>query len=153
MFLWKSVTKKTFILSSPTFVEFFVCGIMGRFGDNWIYNMKKIISNSYQFVIIVLISITTLLFVDCSGSDLASVHKGTPKVTKAQFDQLKVGMSLSEIKRVIGGDCVVQSESGEVGSQFHTVMYGCDGKGQLGANMNFMMQGGKLINKAQYGLQ
>ena len=74
-------------------------------------------------------------------------------MTKTQFDQLKVGMSLIEIKRVIGGDCVVQSESGEVGSQFHTVMYGCDGKGQLGANMNFMMQGGKLINKAQFGLE
>jgi hypothetical protein len=115
--------------------------------------MKKIISTSFQFVIIVLISMTTLLFIGCKGSDLASVHKGTPKVTKAQFDQLRTGMSLSQIKSVIGGDCVVTSESGETGSQFHTVMYGCDGKGQLGANMSFMMQGGKLINKAQFGLQ
>ena len=115
--------------------------------------MKKIISNSFQFVIIVLIIMTTMLFVGCKGSDLASVHKGTPKVTKAQFDQLKTGMSLSQVKSVIGGDCVVQSESGEADSQFHTVMYGCDGDGQLGANMTFMMQGGKLLSKAQYGLQ
>ena len=62
-------------------------------------------------------------------------------------------MSLSEVKRIIGGNPVILSESGEVGSQYHTVMYGSDGKGQLGANMNFMMQGGKLTNKAQFGLE
>jgi hypothetical protein len=94
-----------------------------------------------------------LVFAGCKGSDLASVHDGTPKVTKAQFDKIKTGMSYSQVKKIIGADCTVQSESGTKGTALHTVMYGCDGSGQLGANMNFMIQGGKLITKAQFGLK
>ncbi len=94
-----------------------------------------------------------VLTVGCKGSDLVSVHDGTPKVTKAQFDQLKTGMSLQKVESIIGGACTVQSETGEVGTDFHTIMYGCDGSGDLGANMNFMMQGGKLNMKAQFGLK
>ncbi len=94
-----------------------------------------------------------LLVVGCKGSDLVSVHEGTPKVTKAQFDQIKTGMSLKKVEKIIGGSCTVQSESGDAGTPLHTVMYGCDGSGDMGANMNFMMQGGKLNTKAQYGLK
>jgi major membrane immunogen (membrane-anchored lipoprotein) len=94
-----------------------------------------------------------LLLGGCKGSDLVSVHGGTAKITKTQFDQLRTGMTQSEVEGILGGDCVVQSETGAQGSDFHTVMYACDGNGQMGANMNYMIQGGKLVNKAQFGLQ
>ena len=107
----------------------------------------------YGFISIYGSSIKESISSFLTKSPIGSVHSGTPKVTKAQFDQLKTGMSLSQVKSIIGGDCAVQSESGDIGSQFHTVMYGCDGKGQLGANINFVMQSGKLISKAQFGLK
>jgi hypothetical protein len=105
-----------------------------------------------RFILLVL-AIGLFTFAACQGSDLVDVHEGTPKVTLEQFNRLQIGMSQSEVERIIAGDCVVQSEVGEKGTQFHTVMYGCDGSGKLGANMNYMIQDGKLSTKAQFGLQ
>ena len=102
---------------------------------------------------VIILGIGVLLLTGCTPSDMTSVHEGTPKVTKAQFSRLKTGMSLGEVEGIIGGKCSVQSETGDMGTEFHTVMYGCDGSGDFGANMNFMMQGGKLISKAQFGLK
>ena len=107
-----------------------------------------------RFILFVLvIGLFTITIAACKGSDLVDVHEGTPKVTLEQFNRLQIGMSQSEVERIIAGDCVVQSEVGEKGTQFHTVMYGCDGSGKLGANMNYMIQDGKLSTKAQFGLQ
>ena len=100
-----------------------------------------------------LLSAALIILFSCTGSDLVEVYGGTPKVTKAQYDKLRTGMTIAEVRSIIGGDCDVLSEVGDPGSSFYTIMYGCDGKGQMGANMNFMMQGGKLYTKAQYGLK
>jgi len=35
----------------------------------------------------------------------------------------------------------------------HTIIYSWDGEGEIGANANFTFQGGKLQNKAQFGLK
>lgn len=76
-----------------------------------------------------------------------------PSMTKAEFDQLKSGMSYEEASAIIGGPGEVISESGNPGDQLHTVMYQYEGEGDLGANANLMFQGNKLNNKAQFGLK
>jgi len=75
------------------------------------------------------------------------------KITKAEFDQIRGGMSYEEVKYIIGGEGEILSESGNPGDQFYTVMYSYKGKGSLGANANFMFQDGQLQNKAQFGLK
>jgi len=74
-------------------------------------------------------------------------------MTKAEFDQLKSGMTYEEATKIIGGPGEVMSESGSPGEDAHTVMYTYKGEGSLGANANVMFQGNKLMNKAQMGLK
>ena len=81
-----------------------------------------------------------------------SIHPDSPRVSAAQFSALKKGMSLEEVERIIGGRGVVQSEHGTPGTSLHTVMYACDGMGTDYANMNFMIQNGRLISKHQVGI-
>ena len=76
-----------------------------------------------------------------------------PTMTKAEFDQLKDGMSYEDATKIIGGPGEVMSESGSKGDPAHTVMYTYKGEGDLGANANLMFQGDKLMNKAQFGLK
>lgn len=96
----------------------------------------------------------SLALTACSPSDLVpGVNNNGIRVTKAQFDRIKIGMSYDEVKAIVGGDCNVTLEGGEAGSPSRLVMYSCDGRGALGANMNFMLQGGKVSNKGQFGLQ
>ena len=75
------------------------------------------------------------------------------KISKAEFDQIRNGMSYEEVKYIIGGEGEMLSESGNPGDQFYTVMYSYKGKGGLGANANFMFQNGQLQNKSQIGLR
>lgn len=79
--------------------------------------------------------------------------KNSPKVSKAEFDQIESGMTYEQVKEIIGGEGEVISESGKPGDQFHTVIYHYEGEGELGANASFTFQGGKLVNKAQFGLK
>lgn len=77
-------------------------------------------------------------------------------MTKAEFDQLKTGMTYDEATKIIGGPGEVISESGTKGGDglnIHTVMYQYKGEGSLGANANMMFQDEKLITKAQMGLK
>ncbi|NTV91008.1 MAG: DUF3862 domain-containing protein [Clostridiales bacterium] len=76
-----------------------------------------------------------------------------PTMTKAEFDQLKSGMTYEEATAIIGGPGEVLSESGNAGDEYHTVMYQYKGEGGFGANANLMFQGNKLMNKAQMGLK
>jgi len=88
-----------------------------------------------------------------TAQEQSQPKKNSPKVSKAEFDQIKSGMTYEQVKEIIGGEGEVVSESGNPGDQFYTVMYQYQGEGELGANASFMFQGGKLINKAQFGLK
>lgn len=79
--------------------------------------------------------------------------KNNPSMNKAEFDQLKSGMTYEKCIEIIGGPGEVASESGNPGDQFHTVMYQYEGEGDFGANANLMFQGNKLQSKAQFGLK
>lgn len=80
-------------------------------------------------------------------------QKTAGKMTKAKFDKIQNGMNYEEVTKIIGGPGEVLSESGDKGTEYYTVMYQYDGIGSLGANSNLMFQGGKLMNKAQFGLK
>jgi hypothetical protein len=68
-------------------------------------------------------------------------------ISLAEFNKIKMGISYSQLKKITGGPGTVLSESDGV------IMYSYVGEGSLGANANFMFQDGKLINKAQLGLE
>lgn len=75
------------------------------------------------------------------------------KITLEQFQQIQNGMTLEEVIELVGGEGEVVSESGEEGTDMHTVMYSYSGEGEMGANVSLMFQGNKLQNKSQYGLE
>ena len=74
-------------------------------------------------------------------------------ITKAEFDQIQNGMTYEQVVQIIGSEGEVMSESGQKGDQYYTVMYTWEGESGFGANANAMFQGGKMVNKAQFGLK
>ncbi|WP_374722582.1 hypothetical protein [Peribacillus tepidiphilus] len=89
-----------------------------------------------------------------STSNAQDQQKTEPKagvLTKEKFDHIENGMTYEEVVSIIGSEGVVISETGDKGSQFHTVMYEFETDGFM-SNANMMFQGGKLVSKAQVGL-
>ncbi|MDA2593848.1 hypothetical protein PDQ30_26855 [Bacillus cereus group sp. Bc065] len=76
-----------------------------------------------------------------------------PTISKDEFNRIENGMTYDQVKEIIGSDGEVMSEGGDKGTEYYTVMYMWKGEGSPGANANFMFQGGKLNNKAQFGLK
>ncbi|MFT2139067.1 hypothetical protein [Bacillus cereus] len=76
-----------------------------------------------------------------------------PGLTKGKFERIQNGMTYEQVQEIIGTDGEMMSEGGEKGTEYYTVMYMWKGEGSPGANANFMFQGGKLTNKAQFGLK
>lgn len=74
-------------------------------------------------------------------------------ITIDEFNKIQNGMTYDQVKEIIGGDGDITSETGEAGTSMHTVMYEYPGEGGLGANASLMFQGGKLMNKSQFGLE
>ncbi|MNS25889.1 hypothetical protein D3C72_577940 [compost metagenome] len=72
-----------------------------------------------------------------------------PKVTYAKYQQIRNGMTYSQVAAIIGFDGEELSRNQIAG--ITTVMYQWQNKN--GANMNAMFQNGALIQKAQYGLK
>lgn len=85
-----------------------------------------------------------------AASERAS-SQSDPNISKDEFSRIRNGMSYKEVTSIIGGEGELLSESGE--GQYHTVMYQYWGENGGGANANIMFQGGKLISKAQFGLE
>lgn len=92
---------------------------------------------------------------DTNGSTPAPKKETTnkPSISKAEFDKIQNGMSYEEVTAIIGGPGEMNSETGEKGSQFYTVLYSYQGEGGFGANAILTFQGGKLENKTQMGLK
>lgn len=83
-------------------------------------------------------------------------NKNKPTMTKAEFDELKTGMTYENVSSIIGGLGETMSESGKEGgegSDVHIVAYSYKGEGSLGANSILMFQGEKLVSKTQIGLK
>jgi hypothetical protein len=72
-----------------------------------------------------------------------------PVVTKAEFDQIREGMSYEDVVRIIGASGDLQSSSDLAG--FKTVMYAW--MNSNGSNMNAMFQNGKLVLAGTFSMQ
>jgi Beta-lactamase inhibitor (BLIP) len=73
-------------------------------------------------------------------------------ISKEEFEQVKDGMTYEEVVKVVGVEGELLSETGEKGSQFHTIMYSWEGANGWGANANMTFQNEKLVSKAQFGV-
>ncbi|SIT08062.1 DUF3862 domain-containing protein [Kroppenstedtia eburnea] len=71
------------------------------------------------------------------------------EVTKAEYDQIKNGMSYQEVVNIIGFEGEENSQN-EIGGT-KTIMY--TWMNPDGSNMNAMFQNDKLVQKAQFGLK
>jgi hypothetical protein len=71
-----------------------------------------------------------------------------PIVTKAEYDQIREGMTYEQVRSIIGAPGEEISRSDLAG--FTTVMYSWTNAN--GSNMNAMFQNNRLVNKAQFGL-
>lgn len=71
-----------------------------------------------------------------------------PIVTKAEYDQIREGMTYEQVRSIIGATGEELSRSDLAG--FTTIMYSWSNSN--GSNMNAMFQNNRLINKAQFGL-
>ena len=76
------------------------------------------------------------------------VTSAPPVVTKAEYNQIREGMSYAEVRSIIGAPGEEQSRSDLAGTT--TVMYSW--MNSNGSNMNAMFQSDRLITKAQFGL-
>ncbi len=74
-------------------------------------------------------------------------------VTLEQYNSIQEGMKYKEVKEIFQSDGEIMSEvdMGDPSSATYTVTW--NGKGQYGANCVLMFQGGKLVSKAQCGLE
>jgi Beta-lactamase inhibitor (BLIP) len=73
-------------------------------------------------------------------------------ISKEEFEQVKDGMTYEEVVKIVGSEGEMLSETGEKGTQFHTVIYSWEGDSGWGANANMTFQDGKLMAKAQAGV-
>jgi hypothetical protein len=76
-----------------------------------------------------------------------------PTISLDEFNAIQDGMTYEQVVAIVGGAGTVLSESGSPGSEYYTVMYTWEGEGSIGANANCMFQGGRLVSKAQFGLE
>lgn len=68
-------------------------------------------------------------------------------ITFAQYEKLEVGMTVEEVIAILGGEGEALSEAENM------VVYNYKGTGDTGANAVIAFQSGKLLTKAQSGLQ
>ena len=71
-------------------------------------------------------------------------------VTMEKYNKVEMGMTYREVVKILGPADQELSRSEMAG--FTTVMFMWEGTG-MGANMNLMLQNGKVVNKAQFGLK
>jgi len=87
-----------------------------------------------------------------AAEDKQATFDGTGcKVSLNQFYALQTGMRYSTAHKLLGCNGTEMSRVSLGG--YNTIMYAWKGDGMLGANMNAEFQNGRLIAKAQFGLQ
>ncbi|MBY0202787.1 hypothetical protein H7T88_06085 [Paenibacillus cucumis Kampfer et al. 2016] len=68
-------------------------------------------------------------------------------ITFAQYEKLEVGMTVEEVINILGGEGEALSEAENM------VVYNYKGTAGNGGNAVIAFQGGKLLTKAQSGLE
>ena len=78
--------------------------------------------------------------------------KNDPKISLDEFNQIQTGMTYQQVVDIIGSEGTVLSETDIGGAEYKTTIYTWEGFGSFGANANITIQGGKVVSKAQFGL-
>ena len=89
------------------------------------------------------------------GQDEIKAPEDNPDtITLDEFNQIRNGMEYQEVFDIIGGRGELLSDVDMgFGDEYYTATYSWVGEGSLGANANVMFQGGKVVSKAQFGLE
>lgn len=134
--------------------------------------MKKFFKIGCLGIIIIIIIVLAIIIAvtgggDDSNKDTNSATSSDTKVEKSndteqkentagvlteeKFDKITEGMTYEEVVSIVGAEGTVLSETGTEGDAYHTIIYEFETDGFMSsANMTF--QGGKLLNKSQFGL-
>jgi hypothetical protein len=78
-------------------------------------------------------------------------EKADKKPGKAEFEQVKSGMTLAEVEKILGPAGTVDGESESNGIKYQS--YSWEAKGDFGANITVSFVNGKSDTKAQFGLE
>ncbi len=126
---------------------------------------KKPIYKKWWFWVIIVVIIVAIATSQGTGTNNVqqtsvntdnsnATNTNDTKISLEEFNQIETGMSYEEVVEIVGGEGTVLSESDITGDgQYKTTIYSWDGNGMLGANANVTFQGGKVISKAQFGLE
>ena len=124
---------------------------------------KKLIYKRWWFWLIVIIIVIAIATSQGNSTNTAEKTSTNPenstiaedtKITLEEFNQVETGMTYEEVVGIIGTEGTVMSESDITGDgQYKTTIYSWEGKGSLGANANITFQAGKVVSKAQFGLE
>ncbi|ANY70593.1 hypothetical protein BBD42_05725 [Paenibacillus sp. BIHB 4019] len=68
------------------------------------------------------------------------------RITFAQYQKIEIGMTYKEVTEIVGGNGQALSETADM------VVYSYSGAGDTGANAVLSFNNGKLLSKAQAGL-
>lgn len=106
------------------------------------------------FVIAVSQGTSTNTTEQTSTNSESSANTEDAKITLEEFNQIETGMTYEQVVEIIGTEGTVMSESDITGDgQYKTTIYSWEGEGSLGANANITFQSGKVVSKAQFGLE
>ncbi len=112
--------------------------------------------------IAILFLIMTLNITLCSCGTPNDIIKGTDadiinseaSISLEEFNKIETGMTYEEVCNIVGGEGSLGSSVDiGVGQEYKSEIYQWTGDGSIGANANVTFQGGKVISKAQIGLQ
>ena len=70
-----------------------------------------------------------------------------------EFDRIKTGMTYSEVVEIVGVEGTLMSEVDIGFEEYATKMYSWEGNGYKGSNATVTFQNGKVVSKAQIGLE
>lgn len=103
-----------------------------------------------RVVCLVMVGAISLMLCGCEEQKLAYPNSKTI-VTASEYEKLSSGMSLDEVKKIIGGDCIKTSEVEIAGSK--QAIYTCNAKGEDEAIVTLTFFEDKLFAKNQIGLK
>jgi hypothetical protein len=113
----------------------------------------------WGFVILIAIGVIAAIVNPSTPSTnvTADQKKETPKpksdpgeITLDEFNKIENGLTLEQVEQIIGGKGELQSSAGD--GQFKSDIYMWKGN-TIGGNANVTFQDGKVMAKAQFGLE
>ena len=124
-----------------------VCPHCGAHEPTWSQNKKKVFLTC--IFLIIFISLVVILISVLGDNGVAS-----EKITLSEFNQIRTGMSYNQVCEIIGGKGELMSSVDlDIGYEYATQIYTWWGNGYEGSNANITFQGGKVVAKAQIGLE